>query len=683
MTIKPHTEIYRGLFACYNVQCNLCSYTIETGGVDVRVAEQFEAFYDRELTKSISLPFRITSRYSIDACLASSETKEIYLLTSRESKDNVILRRLPLDRGETNHAEYDLLCSLDHPDIPKAIELFEEGGFSYFIRSYMPGGSLYQWIAARGVASEREAVDIIVQLCDILTYLHTRQPAVVHRDIKPQNVILDPNGTVFLIDFDISRKFDPAAVKDTVFMGTSATAPPEQYGYGQTDARSDLYSLGILLIFLCTGRYERTALPDMPPSLRKIAETCTQFAPKDRYASALQIKRALLARKRVWPKRIAAGAAVLCAIAGAFWIGRATAADRSYPDSSAQAESSPVTAQEAEATSVSEDGTVRFASDVIEGLVREKLGKTAEEPVTVSELETITEFSVVGVPSENISLPVDFIDGQAYRGGELITRGKIQTLTDLSLMKGLETLVLVWQQLDDLSLIAELHLTSLTIIGNYVSDLSPLADMETLRNLDISYNPIEDLSPLESLQRLETLHIEQCNVTDLSALERLTGLTVVNAAYIPCSDYSPLLTLPLLRSVEITGSSALDVAEVSGNQSIEELIAINCGLAGLGDLQVMPNLEQLELSENEISDLSGIERYQSLKRLILQNNPVDDLSPLAALPALEELDLRGVAVDLSPLLSISTLEKVICSSDMQSRIGQIKEDAAFEIEIAD
>ena len=649
----------------------------------MRVAERFEAFYDRELTKNISLPLRIKSRYSLDACLASSETKEIYLLTSCESKEKAILRRLPKDGCEINHTEYDLLCSLDHPNIPKAIEFFEEGNFSYFIRSYMPGDSLHQWIAGRGVASEREAVNITVQLCDILAYLHAQHPAVIHRDIKPQNVILDPSGTVYLIDFGIARKFDPAAVKDTVFMGTSATAPPEQYGYGQTDARSDLYSLGILLIFLCTGRYERTALTDMPSSLRKIAETCTQFAPKDRYASALRIKRALLARKRVWPKRIAAGTAVLCAIFGAFWIGRATAGDRSYPDSSAQAESSPVTAQEAAAASVSEDGTVRFASGVIEGLVREKLGKTSEETVTASELATITELSVVGVPAENASMPVDFVGDQVYLGGEPITRGEIQTLTDLSLMKGLETLVLVYQQIDDLSPIEELHLTSLTIIGNYVSDLTPLANMETLRNLDVSYNPVEDLSPLESLQRLETLHIEQCNVTDLSALESLTSLTTVNAAYIPCSDYSPLLTLPLLRSVEITGSSALDVAEVSGNQNIEELIAINCGLTSLENLQFMPSLERLELSENQISDLSGIERYQNLNNLILQNNPVDDLSPLIALPALEGLNLQGVDADLSPLLSIASLEKLVCSSAVQSRIDRIKEDAAFEIEIAD
>ena len=647
------------------------------------IAKQFEVFYGKELTKNVNLPFQIASRYSVNACLASSENKEVYLLTSRTTKERGVLRRLPLDKGESNRAEYNLLRALDHPQIPKAVELVEEKGFSYFMRSYIPGASLHQWVAARGVASEREAARIIAELCDILTYLHTRQPAVIHRDIKPQNVILDPGGTVYLIDFDIARKFDPSAVKDTMFMGTSATAPPEQYGYGQTDARSDIYSLGVLLIFLCTGRYERTALIDMPQRLRKIAETCTQFAPKDRYASASQIKRALLARKHVLPVRIAAGIAVVCAIAGAFYLGRTLTVDDTSDDSLAPVTLSIQTDKAERQTSVAEDGTVTFASTVIEDSVREKLGKEPGEPVTLSELQSILELSVIGIPSEDASLPIDFIDDQAYQDGEMLTRGEIQTLTDLSLMEGLNTLVLAYQQIDNLSSIKELNLTSLTIIGNYVSDLTPLTDMQTLRNLNISYNPVADLSPLKALQRLETLQIEQCNVTDISALESIFSLTHVNAAYISCSDYSSLFELPFLSSVEITGSSAQDVAGVSGNQSIQELIAINCGLTSLEGLQPMPNLERLELSGNAIPILTGIEQYQSLKILIIQNTKIEDLTPLTGLTVLEELDLRGMEdVDLLPLLQMPSLQKVICSSDMQSSIDQIKDEAVFEIEIS-
>ena len=102
---------------------------ISFGGNHVDIAEQFEVFYDAELTQNVSLPFRITSRYFINACLAASDRKEVYMLTSRTTKERVVLRRLP-GQGESNHAEYTLLHGLDHSNIPKTIELFEEEGFS-------------------------------------------------------------------------------------------------------------------------------------------------------------------------------------------------------------------------------------------------------------------------------------------------------------------------------------------------------------------------------------------------------------------------------------------------------------------------------------------------------------------------------------------------------------------------
>lgn len=639
------------------------------------IVEQFAAYYGLELRQAVSLPERIAARYSLNACLASSDSKEIYLLASRETNEQVILRRLPPGQGETNQAEYSLLSSLDHPHIPQAVELFEEEGFSYLIRSYIEGVSLHQWIAARGVASEHEAIGILVRLCDLLTYLHTRRPPVIHRDIKPQNVIIAHDGTVFLIDFEIARKFDPLAVRDTIFMGTSATAPPEQYGYGQTDARSDIYSLGILLIFLCTGRFERAALTEMPPRLRKIAQTCTQFAPRDRYASTAQLKRALFAPKRGLLLRFAAVLVILCALAGAFYAGRL------FEGRGAPAVLSALVGESGRQTAVAEDGTVSFADGVIEELVREKLGKGPGEPVRLSELQAITDLSVVGVPSEKRSLPIDFYQGQAYQNGKPIARGEIGTLSDLSLMKGLDNLILAYQRIEDISPLKELHLQTLLLVGNYVTDLTPLADMATLRHLNISNNPVVDIAPLGFLQRLQVLYIQQCNVTDISVLAKMPGLTAIDVSNIPCLDYSPLLALPLLSFVEISESSVQDVVLVSGNPAIQELVAIHSGITDLDQLKSTPDLIRLNLCHNDIEDLTGIERYQGLKSFAIRNIQADDLTPLTGLPALEELDLRGVKVDLLPLLRIPSLQKIICSPDMQPQIDRIKNEAKFEIEI--
>jgi len=650
----------------------------------VDIAEQFKIYYGKELGRNVKLPSEIAVRYAINACLASSESKEVYLMTAYATREQVIVRRLPLDKSETNRTEYDLLSSVEHPKIPKAIELLEAGGYSYLIRAYIPGTSLNQWLAARGSASEREAIGIVVQICDILTYLHTRRPPVIHRDIKPQNVIIGPDGAVYLIDFDISRKYDSNASKDTMYLGTSATAPPEQYGYGQTDARSDIYSLGILLIFLYTGRYERTALGEIPPHLRKIAETCTQFAPKERYTSANRLKKALLFHKCSLPLKVATGVAIVCAILGAFCIGRAWAAHSASLAASASAETSLLSDEDfSGVTSVAEDGAVTFASGTIEEAVREKLGKEPGDAIRLSELQSLTELSVVGVPSEDCSLPIQFVNDQVYYYDRLITRGDISMLTDLTLMKSLTDLTLAYQRIDNLEPLQNLHLKSLILVGNYISDLSPLSNIQTLQTLMINNNPVSDLSPLTSLKRLTMIGFQFSSVTDISPLNEIPTLTQIDMRGAPCTDYSALTAMASLSFADISESSAQDAAVVSGNAGIRELLADDCGITSIEDLQSMPDLERLELNGNDLTTLSGIERYQNLESLSLRENELCDLSALTALPALKELDLRGTDVDLSPLLHIPSLQEIICSPDMQARIDAIQNEAAFEIAVLD
>ena len=100
---------------------------------------------------------------------------------------------------------------------------------------------------------EAQIIKLMLQLCDTLIYLHGQTPAVIHRDIKPQNIIVDEAGKIKLIDFGISRLYDKSAHNDTVFIGTQEFAPPEQYGFSQTDERSDIFSLGVVLCWLLTG----------------------------------------------------------------------------------------------------------------------------------------------------------------------------------------------------------------------------------------------------------------------------------------------------------------------------------------------------------------------------------------------------------------------------------------------
>ena len=109
-----------------------------------------------------------------------------------------------------------------------------------FCGEYIPGETLDK--AARGRMTEAQARQIGLSLCRVLRRLHSQDAPIIHRDIKPQNVVLGEDGRVWLIDFDISRRYSRGAPADTVISGTQDFAAPEQYGFSQTDCRSDIFS---------------------------------------------------------------------------------------------------------------------------------------------------------------------------------------------------------------------------------------------------------------------------------------------------------------------------------------------------------------------------------------------------------------------------------------------------------
>ncbi len=159
-------------------------------------------------------------------------------------------------RGATEsfHGEALLLARLSHPNLPRIYEQFEEAGRWYLVMDFIAGETLEDYLEREGGSLPvKEALQLGLQLTSVLGYLHTRQPPIVFRDLKPSNVMRAPDGQVYLIDFGIARLFKPGQTKDTIAFGSPGYAAPEQYGKAQTTPRSDVFSLGALLHQMLTG----------------------------------------------------------------------------------------------------------------------------------------------------------------------------------------------------------------------------------------------------------------------------------------------------------------------------------------------------------------------------------------------------------------------------------------------
>ncbi|HEX6109421.1 MAG TPA: serine/threonine-protein kinase, partial [Ktedonobacteraceae bacterium] len=151
--------------------------------------------------------------------------------------------------------EAHLLADLLHPNLPRIYEHFAENDRSYLVMDFIEGQTLEEYLDKKGGGPL--PVDQVItwaeQLCDVLNYLHSHQPPIIFRDLKPANVMISDSGHVYLIDFGIARIFKPGKQHDTVALGSPGYAAPEQYGKAQSTPRSDIYSLGALLHHLLTG----------------------------------------------------------------------------------------------------------------------------------------------------------------------------------------------------------------------------------------------------------------------------------------------------------------------------------------------------------------------------------------------------------------------------------------------
>lgn len=258
-------------------------------------------------------------RYRLSSLLGSGGFSAVYRAQDLHDHGRevaikqITLHGLEADRmieaTATFNREIDLLAALNHPQVPRLFDQFHDTEHWYLVLEYIPGSTLETYLA-RHTAQDQplpldDVLEMTLQLCNVLAYLHSLQPPVIFRDLKPGNIMRTPAGQLYLIDFGIARRFRQGQAHDTQPLGSPGYAAPEQYGRAQTTPSADLYSLGALLCTLLTGRdaSEQAPNPAALTPLREhghaavleLARHLLAHDPNERPASAREVAQALSA----------------------------------------------------------------------------------------------------------------------------------------------------------------------------------------------------------------------------------------------------------------------------------------------------------------------------------------------------------------------------------------------------
>lgn len=201
--------------------------------------------------------------------------------------------------------EANILKMVDHPVLPRIVDIINYNGTVFVVMDYIEGRPLSEVLKLEGAQPQEKVIEWAKDLCSALDYLHSMNPPIIYRDMKPSNIMLKPDGKVKMIDFGTAKEFDVESLADTTALGTRGYAAPEQFGDARgrgihkTDARTDIYSLGATLYHVLTGKnpseppYVIKPIRDWDPSLssglEKIINKCTMPNPEDRYQSCTEL----------------------------------------------------------------------------------------------------------------------------------------------------------------------------------------------------------------------------------------------------------------------------------------------------------------------------------------------------------------------------------------------------------
>ena len=223
--------------------------------------------------------------------------KEITQLKTGKHENVVLVQHAQNDKifvkktlTNYNKKVYVQIKDNPHDNISKVIDTFNIDNQFVVIEEYINGETLDELVEKCGTIPEEIVKDIVLDICEGLEHMHSLSPPVIHRDIKPNNIVMSNDGVLKIIDFNASRLYTATSTQDTVAFGTYGYAAPEQYGFAESDARSDIYSLGILMNYMLTAEHPRDNMHQ--GKFKYIIEKCINISPEHRYANIEEFKRA-------------------------------------------------------------------------------------------------------------------------------------------------------------------------------------------------------------------------------------------------------------------------------------------------------------------------------------------------------------------------------------------------------
>lgn len=629
------------------------------------------------------LPEDMQEHWTVYECLKESEDSSTFLVKETATGILCVLKWGRNRQTEFLRNEMEIMKKMadrKFSGIPKAYRIFEENGEVYLVREYIEGMSLAQMVLQKGGISEAEICRISRKICQTAEQFQNPDEPMIHRDIKPENIVVTPGGEVVFIDFGTMRSYKKDGSRDTFVVGTRGTAAPEQYGYTQTDQRTDVYAIGQTMLYMVSESYEMNQLSECAVSrrMKKIIEKACSFEPDKRYGDAAQLRRAVEKcqannRKKVYKK----AGAVFGLIAAGYILAIFS------PDGTV-IENKRIETAEQSAAEEQIQAEITFREELIEEAVRKELGLSKTDKITASMLENVRKLRIVG--KEILDDEDTFwgeghhVDGKDSSFGSV--RGNITDLSDLAQMVNLEELALCNQKIEDISGLKELPLKKLYLSKNMITDFSVLLNLIDLDTLCIMENPAENLSVIGECTGILRLNIQGMNLTDIDFLKNLSldyldmsNVEVENNIFEPLAEMKKLDTLCMCDVNEaaaetLSQMSTLKALFMWGDSTI---------LENLKPLKGMTQLETLAFT-TQISSLEGIEQFPSLNFLSVSFSLVKDLSPVTGAKNLQVIDISNADIEnFEPLFGHSGLTEVHCTEEQKEEIMKIDSSPDFEI----